>query len=57
MHGYPLCERVLLTKAVVIGRHGAWAWHSDVDRRCVLNAYWSRGMARQSFVRDGSSKL
>jgi hypothetical protein len=57
MHGYPLCERVLLTKAVVIGRHGAWAWHSDVDRRCVLNAYWSRGMARQSFVREGSSKL
>eukprot|EP01047_Picozoa_sp_COSAG01_P096049 COSAG01_NODE_26626_length_708_cov_0.487685_1_plen_188_part_00 len=31
--------------------HGAWAWESDVDRRVVLNAYWSRGMARQGWAR------
>jgi len=30
--------------------HGAWAWHSDVDRRCVLNAYWSKDMARLGWV-------
>lgn len=30
--------------------HGAWAWHSDVDRRCVLNAYWSKDMARFAWV-------
>jgi hypothetical protein len=37
--------------------HGAWAWHSDLDRRTVLNAYWGRGMARQQYVREGESKL
>lgn len=30
--------------------HGAWAWHSDTDRRCVLNAYWSKDMARLAWV-------
>jgi ectoine hydroxylase-related dioxygenase (phytanoyl-CoA dioxygenase family) len=30
--------------------HGAWAWHSDLDRRCVLNAYWSKDMARMGWV-------
>ncbi len=30
--------------------HGAWAWHSDVDRRCVLNGYWSKDMARMAWV-------
>ena len=30
--------------------HGAWAWHSDVDRRCVLNAYWSKDMARMAWI-------
>merc|ERR1711964_186374 len=30
--------------------HGAWAWHSDMDRRCVLNAYWSKDMARLGWV-------
>ena len=30
--------------------HGAWAWHSDVDRRCVLNAYWSKDIARLGWV-------
>ena len=30
--------------------HGAWAWHSDIDRRCVLNAYWSKDMARLGWV-------
>lgn len=32
--------------------HGAWAWHSDVDRRCVLNAYWSKDMARMDWVHN-----
>ncbi|MBM3263142.1 MAG: phytanoyl-CoA dioxygenase family protein [candidate division Zixibacteria bacterium] len=32
--------------------HGAWAWHNDVDRRCVLNAYWSKDMARQGWVNN-----
>ena len=26
--------------------HGAWAWHSELDRRCVLNGYWSKDIAR-----------
>lgn len=30
--------------------HGAWSWNSDVDRRCVLNAYWSKDIARLSWV-------
>ena len=30
--------------------HGAWAWHSEVDRRCVLNNYWSKDLARVSWV-------
>lgn len=30
--------------------HGAWSWHSDVDRRCVLNGYWSKDMARFAWV-------
>ena len=32
--------------------HGAWAWHSDVDRLCVLNAYWSKDMARMDWVHN-----
>lgn len=32
--------------------HGAWAWHSDLDRRCVLNGYWSRDMARLGWVNN-----
>jgi len=34
--------------------HGAWAWHSEVDRRCVLNGYWSKDMARLGWV-NGSN--
>ena len=34
--------------------HGAWAWHSDVDRRCVLNGYWSKDMARLGWVNGPS---
>jgi hypothetical protein len=30
--------------------HGAWAWHSEIDRRCVLNGYWSKDMARLGWV-------
>jgi len=30
--------------------YGAWAWHSDVERRCVRNAYWSKDMARLGWV-------
>ena len=34
--------------------HGAWAWHSEVDRRCVLNGYWSKDMARLGWVNGPS---
>lgn len=45
--------------------HGAWAWPKreggeggqEEGRRAVLNAYWSRGMARLGWVQEGGSKL
>ena len=39
--------------------HGAWSWPaaSQRDRRAVLNAYWSKDMARLGWVRGGGSKL
>lgn len=30
--------------------HGSIAWHSDLERRCLLNAYWSKDMARFAWV-------
>ncbi len=32
--------------------HGAISWNSHIERRCVLNGYWSKDMARFAWVNN-----